>query len=41
MRLSAPTYAVGWAYEWLVNTLPFLERFRIILMVDLEKPGEA
>jgi len=40
LRLSAPTYAVGLAYERIVNATPRLERFRIVLMAVLQKPGK-
>lgn len=39
LRLSTPTYLLGWIYERMVNGLPFLRRFRILLIVDLEKPA--
>jgi SAM-dependent methyltransferase len=36
LRISLPTYLVGFVYERLVN-LPFLERFRIVMLVHLRK----
>ncbi len=38
MRLTALTYLGGWLYERLVNGLPFLGKFRILLIAILEKP---
>ena len=38
LRLSAPTYLVGVAYERLVNATDALRDLRILLMGDLEKP---
>jgi SAM-dependent methyltransferase len=38
-RLSAFTYLIGWAYERLVNTIPGLECYRILMIAVLEKPG--
>jgi SAM-dependent methyltransferase len=38
LRVSAPTYAVGWVYERLVNVLPVLAPFRVVLTATLEKP---
>lgn len=37
LRISAPTYLVGWAYEKLVNSASFLSQFRILLIVALRK----
>jgi hypothetical protein len=39
LRLSSFTYLLGWLYERLVNALPGLERFRILLIAVLEKPA--
>lgn len=38
LRFSAPTYFCGWLYERLVNTVTMLDRFRILLVVELRKP---
>lgn len=39
LRLTAPTYLVGAAYERLVNLIPALARFRVVLVAELHKPG--
>jgi SAM-dependent methyltransferase len=39
LRFSAPTYLVGWVYERLVNRVPGLDRFRVLLIAELRKPG--
>lgn len=38
LRFSAPTYLGGWLYERLVNAVPLLSKFRILLVVVLRKP---
>jgi hypothetical protein len=38
LRFSAPSYFGGWLYERLVNAVPVLSRFRILLVVELRKP---
>lgn len=38
MRVSALTYAAGFAYERTVNAMRALEAFRVLLVVTLEKP---
>lgn len=38
LRFTTPTYLVGWLYERLVNTVPGLEKFRIVMIVELRKP---
>lgn len=38
LRLSAPTYLAGAAYERLVNSTPRLERYRVLLIGELRKP---
>jgi SAM-dependent methyltransferase len=38
MRISAPTYILGWFYEKAVNYIPGLGRFRILLVNALRKP---
>jgi len=38
LRLFALTYFVGLAYERIVNALPFLARFRILMVVTATKP---
>lgn len=37
LRFSAPTYVLGWLYERLVNRVPGLARFRVLLVVELRK----
>ncbi len=37
LRISAPTYLAGWLYERLVNSVPPLARFRILLIATLQK----
>jgi SAM-dependent methyltransferase len=39
LRLSAPTYVLGWFYERLVNLSPRLAPLRIVMLVTLTKPG--
>ena len=39
LRFSAPTYLLGWLYERLVNRVPGLARLRVLLVVELRKPG--
>ncbi len=41
LRISAATYAAGYLYERLVNRLPVLAPFRVVLMATLEKPSSA
>ena len=38
LRISAPTYLAGLVYERLVNALPMLARFRILIIATLSKP---
>ena len=38
LRINALTYLFGLVYERLVNALPFLASFRILLIVTLSKP---
>jgi SAM-dependent methyltransferase len=38
LRLAAPAYAVGWAYERLVNSSDMLKDGRILLVADFQKP---
>lgn len=38
LRMTAPSYIFGIIYERLVNFIPKLARFRILLVADLEKP---
>jgi SAM-dependent methyltransferase len=38
MRISPPTYVLGWLYEKAVNFIPGLGRFRILLVNELRKP---
>lgn len=37
LRMTAPTYLIGWAYERLVNATSLLEPFRILLVIALRK----
>ena len=39
LRFSAPTYLLGWLYERLVNRVPGLAWLRVLLVVELRKPG--
>ena len=41
LRISAPSYLVGLVYERLVNALPVLARFRILIIATLSKPLSA
>jgi hypothetical protein len=38
LQFSAPTYLLGWLYERLVNKVPGLWRWRVLLMAELRKP---
>lgn len=38
LRITVPTYAVGWLWERLVNTVPGLEPFRCVLLFALRRP---
>lgn len=38
LRMTAPTYAFGWLYERLVNAVPGLQGFRILMIIRLRKP---
>jgi len=40
LRISFPTYLFGLIYERLVNGIPFLSRFRILLIVRLRKAAQ-
>jgi len=37
LRITPPTYLVGWMYERAVNLVPLLGRFRVVLMVELRR----
>ncbi len=39
LRFSAPTYLLGWLYERVVNRVPGLAWLRVLLVVELRKPG--
>lgn len=39
LRISPPTYLLGWLYERAVNGTPFLERFRVIMIGELVTVG--
>ena len=41
LRVSAPTYLAGVAYERLVNATDLLQRFRILMIATLSKAGAA
>ncbi len=41
LRILAPTYLAGLAYERLVNALPALEQFRVVMLGRLRKPADA
>lgn len=41
LRLSWPTYLMGWLYERLVNFVPGLKRFRVVMVAVLRKPASA
>ncbi len=38
LRTTVPTYVVGWVYERLVNTVPALEGYRVVLVALMRKP---
>lgn len=38
LRISVPSYLVGLVYERLVNALPLLARFRVLIIATLVKP---
>jgi len=38
LRMTFITYLFGWLYERLVNAFPGLQRFRILMIIVLEKP---
>lgn len=38
LRLNPLTYLFGWIYEYIVNHIPGLSRFRILLIAILRKP---
>jgi hypothetical protein len=39
LRWNALTYSIGALYERVVNGLPFLSPLRVLLVIELEKPG--
>jgi hypothetical protein len=41
LRMATPTYLAGLAYERLVNAVPSLERFRVVMLGRLRKPAKA
>jgi SAM-dependent methyltransferase len=41
LRMSVPTYLVGWVYERLVNLVPGMARFRILMISVLQKAACA
>jgi SAM-dependent methyltransferase len=38
LRIACPFYLLGYIYERLVNTLPFLSKFRCVMVFTLQKP---
>ncbi len=40
LRITWPTYLVGWAYERLVNSASFLAPLRVLLTATFQKPGK-
>jgi SAM-dependent methyltransferase len=40
LRFSGFTYLFGWLYERAVNSIRFLERFRIVLLIELRSPAQ-
>lgn len=38
LRMTAVTYLAGWLYERVVNFVPWLSKYRILLVVSLRKP---
>jgi hypothetical protein len=38
LRMWALTYLLGWGYERVVNLLPGLERFRVVILAELRRP---
>jgi SAM-dependent methyltransferase len=38
LRMTAVTYVAGWLYERVVNLVPWLSKYRILLVVSLRKP---
>jgi SAM-dependent methyltransferase len=41
LRMSAPTYLLGWVYERLVNGVPWLAPLRVLLVAELAKPSSG
>lgn len=39
LRLSAPTYLLGWGYERIVSSRAALTPLRILMLIELVKPG--
>ena len=39
LRMSAITYIPGYLYEKLVNSSTYMDRYRILLVVELRKPS--
>ena len=39
LRFSVPTYVMGTVYERMVNSAAFFAGFRIVLLMELRKPG--
>ena len=38
LRIWAPAYVLGWAYERLVNAIGALKMVRLVLIIELQKP---
>jgi len=41
LRMTAPTYLLGWMYERAVNRVPFLAGLRAVMIVDMVKPNSS
>ena len=41
LRFAAPTDLLGWLYAWVVKCVPGLAWLRVLLVVELRKPGEG
>lgn len=44
LRITPPTYLVGWMYERLVNSVPWLAIFRVVILAEFRKgdqPGDV
>ena len=41
LRIAWPLYLLGWVYERVVNFVPGLSRFRVVMMAVLQKPADT